>query len=211
MNNTLYSSTMKTALVSYEFVFFEKGKHFNECWENQIEIRSPHKQAAALILPLSAFNIEQKTKSCAFSRDEIHVWRLTSRYSLDENIFFQKKKAEKKSSTCRNIRIPKLEKLANIVIDVIVCTLFVRKGTVSFIFQLISSIWTIFFLESFRRFNQMFQLSNVVLCKFVPYYSRYNFVGWKLVSVCLTLHVYLKMRKKIDLCIVHYRTMFKKT
>lgn len=123
----------------------------------------------------------------------------------------KKKKAEKKSSTCRNIRIPNLEKRANIVIDVIVCTLFVRKGTVSFIFQLISSIWTIFFLESFRRFNQMFQLSNVVLCKFVPYYNRYNFVGWKLVSVCLTLHVYLKMRKKIDMCIVHYRTMFKKT
>lgn len=134
MNNTLYSSTMKTALVSYEFVFFEKGKHFNECWENQIEIRSPHKQAAALILPLSAFNIEQKTKSCAFSRDEIHVWRLTSRYSLDENIFFQKKKkkAEKKSSTCRNIRIPNLEKRANIVIDVIVCSLFVRKGNCKF-------------------------------------------------------------------------------
>lgn len=95
LNNTLYSSTMKTALISYDSVFFEKAKHFNECWENQIEICSPHKQAAALILPLSAFNIEQKTKSCAFSRDEIHVWRLTSRYFARWKYFLPKKNSWK--------------------------------------------------------------------------------------------------------------------
>lgn len=105
LNNTLYSSTMKTALISYDSVFFEIAKHFNECWENQIEICSPHKQA-----DIASFCVQhwtKKTKSCAFSRDEIHVWRLTSRYFARWKYFLPQKIAEKKSSTCRNIRIPK--------------------------------------------------------------------------------------------------------
>lgn len=132
MNNTLYSSTMKTALISYDSVFFEKAKHFNECWENQIAICSPHKQAAALILPLSAFNIEQKNKiMCIFTRRDTCM-KVDIAIFARWKYFLPKKIAEKKSSTCRNIRIPKLEKRANIVIDAIVCTLFVRKGNCKF-------------------------------------------------------------------------------